>query len=555
MGAGLADAISAFQGGDLARARILAERQIEQGPSPQLHHLIGLIDCREGKLDSGIGWLRRAFEAEPERTAYRLMLIRALIDGGHGAEAFVLARRPDRTGPAELPLWNARSEAADAAGEADAAVEACQILSASGSGDWRNLANLGRNLLKLERLADAELAYRQALALAPTEVEPIHELGLVYERTNQHDRLAELLDSSLRLGIAKDRLAELWVILELRAGRIGVARKLLDRSPPGQDAARWYRLRAKAADAAGDYAEAFEAATQMNRATPEFDEWRARAVAYRQELRGLADSMSRDWAARLPTLPPSAAANLAFLIGFPRSGTTLLDTFLLGHPQIAVIEEKGLLVACGRALGRATELPDRSTIEIERARATYSALLEKQAGHGSAALIVDKAPLNMLAAPLIHCLFGQVPTIFAQRHPCDAVLSGFMQSFVANLGMASFLDLDGAADFYDAAMSVWMRSREVLPLRTHTIVYEDLVRYPEPTLGPLVEFLGLGWDDRMLDHRSTAKARGPIPNPSYNQVTEDLHDRAIGRWRRYEKQLEPVLPVLLLWAERLGYHD
>src|SRR4249919_2108387 len=177
MGDGLAEAIAAFQGGALVRSRELAEGQLETAPSPQLHHLIGLIDCREGRLDSGIQWLRKAFEAEPDNLGFRLMLVRALIDGGHPAAAFDLAQRPSGTGLAALPQWRARSEAAETAGKVEAAAEACQILCAAGSHDWPSWANLGRNLFKLGRIADAERAYLQALAIAPAEVRPIHELG------------------------------------------------------------------------------------------------------------------------------------------------------------------------------------------------------------------------------------------------------------------------------------------------------------------------------------------------------------------------------------------
>jgi hypothetical protein len=119
--------------------------------------------------------------------------------------------------------------------------------------------------------------------------------------------------------------------------------------------------------------------------------------------------------------------------------------------------------------------------------------------------------------------------------------------------MACFLDLGDSAAFYDKAMTVWSRSREALPLGVHTIVYEDLIAGPEDTLRPLVDFLGLDWREELLDHRSTAKGRGAISTPSYDQVVQPLNQRARGRWRRYEKQLEPVLPVLLPWAERLGY--
>ena len=95
----------------------------------------------------------------------------------------------------------------------------------------------------------------------------------------------------------------------------------------------------------------------------------------------------------------------------------------------------------------------------------------------------------------------------------------------------------------------------MMSLNAHTVIYEDLVRDPEATLKPVLQFLGLDWDDRLLDHQATAQARGAIITPSYDQVTEPLNKSASGRWRRYEDQLAPVLPILLPWAERLGYAD
>jgi hypothetical protein len=72
-------------------------------------------------------------------------------------------------------------------------------------------------------------------------------------------------------------------------------------------------------------------------------------------------------------------------------------------------------------------------------------------------------------------------------------------------------------------------------------------------LGPLFDFLDLDWHDGVLDHRETAAMRGIISTASYAQVTEPLYKRAAGRWQRYRKHLEPVLPVLAPWAERYGY--
>jgi hypothetical protein len=159
----------------------------------------------------------------------------------------------------------------------------------------------------------------------------------------------------------------------------------------------------------------------------------------------------------------------------------------------------------------------------------------------------------MLGAPLIHRLFPDARFIFAARHPCDAVLSCFMQDFVLNPAMANFLTLEDSARLYDLALVFWTRARQILPLHVHTLRYEALVEDKERELRALLAFLGLDWDARVLDNEATAKARGPIATPSYAQVAQPLYTRARGRWERYREQMKPVLPILLPWAKRLGY--
>lgn len=245
----------------------------------------------------------------------------------------------------------------------------------------------------------------------------------------------------------------------------------------------------------------------------------------------------------------------AFLVGFPRSGTTLLDTFLMGHPETAVLEEVHLLGAAERQIGNAAKLTRTSSSSLKRARDAYFAELDLHVLSGFSGLVIDKLPLNLLGAPFIQSMFPGAPIIFAQRHPCDAVLSGFMQSFVMNEAMASFLTIEDSADLYDAVMSGWFAIRKALPLNVHTVCYERLVEDAESELRPLVDFLGLEWNKNMLAHTKTARERGAIITPSYDQVTEPLSTRPVGRWKRYRKELEPVLPILLPWAERLGYAD
>ena len=214
-----------------------------------------------------------------------------------------------------------------------------------------------------------------------------------------------------------------------------------------------------------------------------------------------------------------------------------------------------MLGAASAVVGDLGALPNLNSGDLERARSAYFGELDRHVDRAAPGLVVDKLPLNMLGLPLIRALFPDAPVIFARRHPCDVVLSGFMQSFVMNEAMACYLDLGDAADFYDVGMNVWQRSSELFPDRIHISVYERLVADPEASLRPLVDFLRLEWRPELLDHQSTAVARGAISTPSYDQVVQPLNMTASGRWRRYEEQLAPVLPVLLPWAERLGYAD
>lgn len=644
-GADISEAIDAFQRGDLDRALSLAEVEVGAGGSPQWRHLLGLVHCRLADPQAGVGHLRAAAEAEPDNTAYAVMLVRALVDCGRAREALEAAPKPSGTSPAELALWHARAEAADAAGEADAAAEAWGKLCTAGSSDWRMWSSFGNSLASAGHWGEAAKALRQAVALNPEElalrrslasalaraglhdesadvllqwveaapadpenrillarlladlgrhaesdaqldqaarlttgrgfsedgellvamarkavsqevdVQLLRELARLLERTSRLDTLRTLLAHAGTLGIARDRLGYPAAAVALKDGQPDEARRLLLADSPDSDPVRWHWLMARIADSLGDPATAFTEAEAMNHAAPDFDAWRARASQHIALVGSLADRITPDWASRIRTAAPSARRSPAFLVGFPRSGTTLLDTFLMGHPDTQVLEEVPLIHAVETALGKIEDLPERSPDELAAARDAYFAELDRHVPNGFSGLAVDKLPLNLIAAPFLYATFPDAPVVFAQRHPCDCVLSCFMQGFALNNSMACFLDIRDAAAFYDKAMTAWTRACENLPIKVHSLVYEELVADPEAALRPLVGFLGLDWSDELLDHRATAKARGAISTPSYDQVVQPLSSAAAGRWRRYEKQLEPVLPLLLPWAERLGYRQ
>ncbi|MEQ1493711.1 MAG: sulfotransferase [Terricaulis sp.] len=248
----------------------------------------------------------------------------------------------------------------------------------------------------------------------------------------------------------------------------------------------------------------------------------------------------------------SDARSPVFLIGFPRSGTTLLDQILSSHSGIVCLEESEHF---SEALGDVISDPARAFApdaltddEIVRIRGSYW----RRVGDHGAPIVVDKYPLNIVVLPLIKRVFPNAKIIFALRDPRDVVLSCFQQRFTINAAMAQFLELGRAGAYYDEVMALFERCRERFDLDLHQVRYEDLVANLETAARELCAFLGVSFETAMLNYRETALKRD-IATPSARQVIEPLYNRSIGRWRRYEEELKPVLPVLAPWAERYGY--
>ena len=240
-----------------------------------------------------------------------------------------------------------------------------------------------------------------------------------------------------------------------------------------------------------------------------------------------------------------------FLVGFPRSGTTLLDQILSSHSNIVW---PGGERAFGDALGevinpaRVWEIESLTADELSRIRESYWQRVEAPDG----AILIDKFPLNIVVLPLIKRVFPDAKIIFALRDPRDVVLSCYQQRFNINAAMAQFLELGRAGAYYDQVMALFELCRDRLALDLHQVRYEDVVGDLEGAARALSGFLGVSFEAAMLNYRETALGRD-IATPSARQVIEPLYNRSIGRWRRYEEELRPVLPVLAPWAARYGY--
>ena len=425
---------------------------------------------------------------------------------------------------------------------------------------------LGNTLLQRGDTTEALELFERAIELRPDYVEAHNKLCEGLERSNRLDEMEQALQRAQKhCPGAHPALALREAELLKRRGDFKGARARLEGSAwqAADDDTREtaaYLLadlcdRLDAADEAFGYAEEANRITRASLAAQRVD-----PNAYFRLLEELTRSFTGLDASGWQTVDlDDDRADPVFLVGFPRSGTTLLNTILQTHSDVQVLEEVSTLYQLESEFLKLTGgySDGLSTLDkggIETLRRTYFGAVDTHIPRGEqGAVLVDKLPLNIVHAGLIHRVFPQARFLFAQRHPCDAVLSCYMRSFVINEAMINCTELSSAAKLYDRVMSLWALYRETLPLAEHTVRYESLVTDFEGTVTELLAFLGLEWEEGVRSYMNTEINRGRIGTPSYNQVTEELYTAASGRWQRYQTQLEPVLPVLLPWAERMGY--
>ena len=225
-----------------------------------------------------------------------------------------------------------------------------------------------------------------------------------------------------------------------------------------------------------------------------------------------------------------------FIIGFPRSGTTLLDTILRGHPSINVTEETDAVArmvnqVSGQSDERLVNLANLSDSDVEGFKKTYLGGLARHANPDDGnAVLVDRFALNIIYTGEIVRLFPQARFILLLRHPADCVLSCFMQTFYETSANTSFFTLENSAHLYDQVFGLWRQYTDLLELNMIQVKYEDLITDVEATCRPILDFLGTSWHPSLLEHERTARDRSYIGTASYNQVTQPLYSEATDRW-------------------------
>lgn len=508
-----------------------------------------------GDFDEGLAALRRAMELNGASGPVRLNYATALAAVGQTDEAEQQLRRMADDFPNEPRPLRELHGLMKGLGRDEAALEAIEEAVRREPTDVELLMALAAHRLSMLQNDAAESDYRRVIDLKPDHELAYLGLAAVFELSNRVDDLTALVETIRHRGMGEDTLNFVSAMEHRRRGRFAEGLAALERVPEELESARRYHLLGQLHEGAGNYDEAFEAFSRTN-ALQAQDPTRPedRASAYRGSLRLQIEMATPAWVERWrDESRKSDRPTPVFLVGFPRSGTTLLDTMLMGHPDVEVLEEEPTLMEAAKLLQPFEDLPVAGDEQIEKARVEYFRVAARHASLAPGKLLVDKNPLSMNLLPIIHRLFPGARIILALRHPCDVVLSCYAANFKLNDAMPNFLRLDTAAELYDLSFTYFEKTRALFDPPVHQIVYESLVADRENELKKLLDFLGLEWSDAVLDHQATARNRGRIKTASYSQVGQPIYSQAAGRWTNFRKHLEPVLPILKPWAEKFGY--
>lgn len=452
----------------------------------------------------------RAVELEPQRAEAHCQLARAQHELGELGESIASYRRALALEPGHRHAQLGLATALRLEGRAEEAQELCRAILAGDPADAAALSLLGDLCTDRGDFKEAEGLFQRALA-SDAGSAPVFCSIAAHRRMTRADSA--------------------W--LE------GAEALLSTRLPLAHEIGLRFAL-GKYHDDLGQYAEAFAEYSRAHELSRRHGRSYDRAGLEREVGETI---RTFDRAFLSATWPGASASELpVFVVGMPRSGTTLTEQILASHPEAFGAGEV-------RFWDRALELFRGAGTGAEARRDALARLsrdyLERIGGRaGGARRVIDKMPANFLYAGLIHTVFPRARILHMQRHPLDTCLSLYFQNF-GDLHPHAH-DLDSLAHYYGEYLRITAHWRAALPPGTLLEVpYEALVADQEHWTRRMLEFAGLPWDPRCLDFHQSGRV---VITASRWQVRQKINSGSVERWRRYEQQLAPLRPLLDLTA-------
>lgn len=579
----LARAVQLHQAGDFDQAAALYQQVLARQPrQPDALHLLGVIAHQSGDHARAIELIEQAVsvdggnphflanlgsaqqslgQIEPARASYDAAIrlhpnfatahnnLGNLHLGQHQWEAAIACYRAALQLEPKSPLTlnnlgNALREQRDWAAAIDCYQQAIQ-LNPKFVPAW---INLGTALSSSGRYADAVECFRQAIRFQPDNAEAHFNLGNVYQQQGDFEAAQREYTEVLRINPlnAKAQYNLSFTKKFSAADKSTIAQIEECVSRPALSADDEIHLRfalGKIYDDCKDFDKAFEQFRRANElARPRFDR-----AEHERLISDIIETFTADRLAESPNKGHASELPI-FIVGMPRSGTTLVEQIISSHPTAVgagELDEIGrLAVGLQSALGSSHEyplcIPELTPDHLRRLAGEYVARLESFAS-AETTRVTDKMPMNFLHLGFIALLLPNARVIHCRRHPFDVCLSCYFQHFESRLAFTYDLgDLAFYYQQYERLMSHW---RTVLPTTMLEVEYERLVQEPEPESRRIIEFCGLSWDDRCLQFHQHG---GAVRTASSWQVRQPIYASSKQRWKNYEQHLGELIATGLI---------
>ena len=487
--------------------------------------LCAVIAAHNGQVAKSVEILRKAISLDPQRAEYRAELGKQLVALGNAQEALQVAREALALAPTDLPTLNTLGTVLSHAGEHGEAVhcfqQAADRLEARSGNQSRPSAtweadlyfNLATSLNFAGRLAEAEQCYERAIALQPRYFKAHSALSQLRRQTADNNHLQRL--QALQKGVNGPQE-------QLHVGHaIAKEQEDLGQYSKAMASLRW----AKAAQ--------------------------AKSVAYRIEDDYLLfDALEALFDKSVFSRQVSGCDNPEpiFIVGMPRTGTTLVEQILASHSRVfAAGELQNFPLQVKRMTGTSSgDVLDQETLEqslhldMLQLGESYIASTRPRTGH--TAWFIDKLPLNFMYLGLLRLALPQAKLICLRRDPMDTCLSNYRQLFAVNYKYYHYnYDLMDCGRYYQRFDRLMRHWGEVMPGAVHELHYEQLVAEPERVSRELLAFCELPWETQCLDFYS---GKASVATPSATQVRQPIYNSSVDRWRRYGDAMQPLYDML-----------
>ncbi len=411
----------------------------------------------------------------------------------------------------------------------------------------------------------AIMHYQRALAQDAEELE--HYTGLVhlYEKTNRLEMAQEALDG-IPQSLQEHPLALYYRAKLLRRGEeyeqalavLERVREFEGKLSHNTIALIFHEMgvvqeNLSAFDAAF---QSFQNANQHIAKTKQFEAFRQKSDDF-ENMKSFRELFQKPWIESCPAPPVPEVPAPVSLVGFPRSGTTLMERILDAHPLVQALPETNVFeqvmhLAYRKAGGFMPGMASFTKKDIGELQEEYYRLARGVAPLAGRQVLLDKNPLNMRYIGHLCRVFARPKVILALRHPCDCILSAFKQNFTLSTATIHMLSLRDTVNYYKAVFDLMAHYRDVLDFPLHIVRYEDVVADPEREIRKVLDFMGLSWREGLMEFYKNNEHK-PITSSSYHQASRPIYKSGLYQWKNYEKYMAPFLPELEPYISEFGY--